>query len=158
MKVYTLEQKQVLPITIDRAWEFFSSPENLKEITPSYMGFHIISNSGLTKMYEGQIIEYVVKPLLGIPVRWVTEISHVKEPFYFVDEQRFGPYRMWHHKHIFNQMNGETEMTDQIHYVLPFGILGRLAHYLFIRKRIEEIFDFRKKTLTKMFRSETAGT
>ena len=101
MKVYRLDTAQQLPCDLDTAWNFFSSPVNLKQITPEYMGFDITSDLGDGKMYPGQIITYIVKPILGIPLRWITEITHVKDLEYFVDEQRFGPYSLWHHQHWF---------------------------------------------------------
>ena len=117
------------------------------------MGFDIISGPGPNKMYKGQIIEYVVRPAFNIPVRWVTEITHVEDPDYFVDEQRFGPYRLWHHKHFFKAVPGGTEMTDLVHYVIPFGILGKLAHILFIKKRLDEIFNYREAVIKDLFSS-----
>lgn len=151
MKIYTLETKQKLPIDIKTAWEFFSSPRNLKKITPSYMGFDITSGNLEEKMYSGMIITYIVRPLFNIPTTWVTEITHVSEPNYFVDEQRFGPYSLWHHKHFIKETEEGVEMTDIIHYKIPFGFLGRIAHSLFIRKKINEIFQFRYKKLEELF-------
>lgn len=104
MKVYTLTKKQFLPISIDQAWDFFSSLVNLKKITPEYMGFKITSDLGDGKMYSGQIISYIVTPVLGIPMSWTTEITHVLDKKYFVDEQRFGPYSFWHHQHWFKEV------------------------------------------------------
>ncbi len=151
MKIYTLETKQKLPVDIKTAWEFFSSPKNLKEITPSYMGFDITSGNLEEKMYAGMIISYIVRPTLKIPVSWVTEITHVNEPNYFVDEQRFGPYSLWHHKHFLKETADGVEMTDIVHYKIPFGFLGRIAHYFFIRKKLKEIFEFRYKKLEELF-------
>lgn len=103
-------------------------------------------------MYAGQIITYIIKPMLGIPVKWMTEITHVKEGEYFIDEQRFGPYKLWHHRHSFKETPTGVEMYDEVNYVLPFGVLGTIAHSLFIRKRIEHIFEYRTEVLEKMFR------
>ena len=127
MKIFRLEKSIKLPITIEECWEFFSSPKNLKIITPDYMGFSIIDGEK-TKMYSGQIIKYNVTPIFGINMKWVTEISHVKEYKFFVDEQRFGPYKFWHHKHFIKAIKGGVEMTDIVHYKLPMGFLGKIAH------------------------------
>ncbi len=151
MKLYTLYNEQKINITIDEAWEFFSSPENLRKITPPYMGFEITSNFKNEKMYAGMIIAYIVKPVLNIPMRWVTEITHVKEKEYFIDEQRFGPYKLWHHLHQFRVEGGELIMVDKVNYALPFGIIGRIVHKLFVRKQVEEIFDYRRKVLEELF-------
>lgn len=151
MSFYTLRRTQFLPISLDQAWDFFSSPDNLRAITPEYMDFNVTSIQPTPKMYEGQIITYTVKPVLGIPMRWMTEITHVESPVYFVDEQRIGPYVIWHHEHHFIPKNGGVEMTDIVNYVLPFGIFGRIAHALFIRKQLEGIFDYRIQVLEKKF-------
>jgi ligand-binding SRPBCC domain-containing protein len=143
---------QKLPISIEEAWDFFSSPKNLKTITPPYMGFEIISG-GDEPMYPGQIITYIVKPILGIPMEWVTEITHVEKMAYFVDEQRFGPYSLWHHKHFFKPIPGGIEMRDVVDYKIPLGPIGKWLNQLFIKNKLKEIFDYRYKTLEKMFGS-----
>jgi len=120
---------------------------NLAKITPSHMGFNIISKHHGDKMYAGQIIEYTVKPLLGIPLYWMTEITHVQEGAYFVDEQRFGPYTMWHHQHHFKEVSGGVMMVDIVHYKIPLGFLGDIAHWLFVKKQLQGIFDFRFKAV-----------
>lgn len=148
--MHILHTVQKLPISIEEAWEFFSSPKNLKIITPPYMGFDITSG-GDEKMYAGQIITYIVKPILGIPIEWVTEITHVQEPYYFVDEQRFGPYSFWHHKHFFKPISGGIEMQDWVHYKIPFGIIGKSINQLYIKHKLKEIFDYRYQTLEKIF-------
>ena len=148
MHVY--KTKQVLKTDINTAWEFLSNPKNLKSITPQFMGFDIISCDD-KKMYQGQIIEYIVKPFLNIPFKWVTEISHIKHQEYFVDEQRFGPYTFWHHKHFLNEIDGGVEMVDVIHYKIPFGYLGRFIHYLLIKSKIISIFEYRKERLEKIY-------
>ncbi|MFD1096070.1 SRPBCC family protein [Salegentibacter chungangensis] len=150
MKIYTLHTRQKLPISVEEAWNFLSSPENLKTITPDYMGFDIISNNAET-MYPGQIIQYVVTPIAGIKTKWVTEITHVREPEYFVDEQRFGPYTLWHHKHFIKEIEGGIEMEDIVDYKLPFGILGRLAHPFLVAPKLKEIFSYRKEKLKELF-------
>jgi ligand-binding SRPBCC domain-containing protein len=149
MKVYSLITTQFVPAPIERCWEFFSSPANLAVITPPGMGFNITSPPE-TRMYPGQIITYTVKPLAGIPVQWVTEITHVKEGEYFVDEQRSGPYALWHHKHFFRETEGGVEMTDVVHYALPFGIFGRIALPL-VRSKLHGIFAFRKLKIEEIF-------
>jgi ligand-binding SRPBCC domain-containing protein len=146
MAVYQIYKKQRLPITLDEAWEFFSSPKNLQKITPEHMGFHILSGAD-TEMYPGQIIEYTVKPLLGIPMYWMTEIKNVKHKEFFIDEQRFGPYSLWYHKHFFKEIPGGVEVIDQVHYKLPLGFLGTIAHGLFVKRQLENIFDYRFKVL-----------
>lgn len=150
MKIYTLQAKQKLPITIDEAWAFLSNPKNLKVITPDYMGFDILSGSE-KPMFAGQIIEYIVTPILGIKTKWVTEITHVVDREYFVDEQRFGPYSLWHHKHFIKEIDGGIEMEDLLHYKLPFGILGQLVHPLLVKPKLDEIFEYRKNKLHELF-------
>ena len=150
MKIYRLEAIQNLPISQKEAWSFLSDPKNLKQITPDYMGFKIVS--GLSeKIYAGQIIQYIVTPILGIPTKWVTEITHVVHEKYFVDEQRFGPYSLWHHKHFIKEIDGGIEMEDVIHYKIPFGPLGVLANYLFVQKKLGSIFVYRRKKLIELF-------
>jgi ligand-binding SRPBCC domain-containing protein len=151
MAVYTISTKQQLPISLADAWDYFSSPDNLKEITPDYMNFKILSNSNSKKMFPGQIITYNVHPVLGIPLYWMTEITHVKENVYFIDEQRFGPYVLWHHQHHFKEIEGGVEMTDLVHYKLPLGWLGDLAQWLFVKKQLKGIFDYRFDLLEKKF-------
>lgn len=150
MKVYTLHTKQNLPITLAEAWDFLSDPKNLKIITPEYMGFDILSGAD-RKMYPGQIIQYIVTPVLGIPTKWVTEISHVVDQQYFVDEQRFGPYSLWHHKHFLKEIPGGVEMEDIVDYKVPFGILGQLVQPIIVAPKLKEIFDYRQKKLIELF-------
>ncbi len=148
--IFTLHKKQNLPITKKEAWDFLSNPKNLKAITPSYMGFHIVSGADRA-MYAGQIIVYKVTPVLGIKTNWVTEITHVIENEYFVDEQRFGPYSLWHHKHFIKEIPGGIEMEDIIDYKIPFGILGKLLHPFLVKPKLEEIFEYRRKKLIEIF-------
>ena len=119
MKLYQLKSKQFLPISLDEAWAFLSEPRNLKTITPEYMGFEICDGAD-RPMYQGQIIQYIVTPVLGIKTKWVTEITHVVDKSFFVDEQRFGPYAFWHHKHFLKEVPGGVEMEDIIDYKIPF--------------------------------------
>ena len=150
-KVYSLKTIQHIPTNISTAWNFFSSPANLQDITPGNLGFNIISKHHGEKMYAGQIIEYKVSPVLGIPLYWMTEITHVEEGNYFVDEQRFGPYSLWHHQHHFKAVNGGVEMTDIVHYKLPFWILGDIARTPFVKKQLKAIFDFRFQKVEALF-------
>lgn len=150
-KVYSLKTVQRIPISLDKAWDFFSRPDNLKEITPAHMGFVIKSQHHGQQMYAGQIIEYTVKPLFGIPLYWMTEITHVADKQYFVDEQRFGPYCMWHHQHHFKAIAGGVEMTDIVHYKLPMWILGDFANALFVKKQLNGIFDYRTHKVEELF-------
>ena len=150
MKIYTLQAKQNLPITMEEAWRFLSDPKNLKIITPDYMGFNIQSGAD-RPMFAGQIIEYLVSPILGIKTKWVTEITHVVDKEYFVDEQRFGPYALWHHKHFIKEIDGGIEMEDLLHYKLPFGFLGQLAHPFLVKPKLDEIFEYRKNKLVELF-------
>ncbi len=152
MKIYTLHAKQKLPITTKQAWDFLSDPKNLKVITPDYMGFHILSGAD-RPMFAGQIIQYIVTPILGIKTKWVTEITHIKDGDYFVDEQRFGPYALWHHKHFIHEIDGGVEMEDIIDYKVPFGILGQMVHPFLVKPKLQEIFDYRKQKLTELFGS-----
>lgn len=149
--MYQLKKKIFVDAPITDVWEFFSSPSNLKKITPTSMGFDILKGAD-TSMYPGQIISYKVKPMLNIPTLWVTEITHVVDQQYFVDEQRIGPYRMWHHEHHFEQVDGGVEITDIVSYVLPFGFLGRIAHWLFVKQKLEHIFAFRSIAIAKYFK------
>ena len=153
MKVYKLEKKQQVKTSLDEAWEYFSTPINLSKITPSYMNFEILSDLRDGKMYPGQIIQYKVRPIANIPLSWTTEITHVIEKKYFVDEQRFGPYSFWHHQHWFEANDQGVLMTDIVHYALPLGVLGRLANSLFVEKQLEDIFEYRFKVVDQIFNS-----
>jgi ligand-binding SRPBCC domain-containing protein len=148
--VYRLTSKQQLPISVDEAWEFLSNPKNLKIITPNYMSFDIISGDE-RPMFAGQIIQYIVTPVLGIKSNWVTEIAHVVDKHYFVDEQRFGPYTLWHHKHFIKPISGGVEMEDIIDYKIPFGFLGRLFHPIIVKPKLIEIFNYRTDKLIALF-------
>lgn len=150
MKIYRLQAKQGLPISKEKAWKFLSDPENLKVITPKHMGFTILSGAD-KPMYQGQIIQYIVKPFPGFSTKWVTEITHVKEGEYFVDEQRFGPYSLWHHKHFISEIDGGVLMEDIIDYKLPLGWLGQLGHPLLVKKQLQTIFKYRESKLIELF-------
>ncbi len=150
MKIYRLESKQKLPITIEEAWDFLSDPANLKLITPPYMGFKTLSGDDKS-IFPGQIIQYSVTPILGIPTKWVTEITHVIDKEYFVDEQRYGPYSLWHHKHFIKKIPGGVEMEDIIDYKIPMGVLGQLIHPIVVKPKLTAIFEFRRKKLIELF-------
>jgi ligand-binding SRPBCC domain-containing protein len=151
MKIYTLQAKQELPITKNDCWKFFSNPMNLQKITPPDMDFEIKSQLPQT-MYAGQIIIYKIKILPGIKLNWITEITHVDDGKFFVDEQRFGPYKFWHHQHLFKEVENGMEVKDVVHYAIPLGILGRLFNSLFIKARLNKIFSYRKEYLKKFFK------
>ncbi|RPD90749.1 hypothetical protein EGM88_15475 [Aureibaculum marinum] len=151
MAFYQLVKSQKINCTIDELWHFISSPANLKEITPDYMGFDIITQDLPEKMYEGMIITYIVTPLFGIKTTWVTEITHIKENSYFVDEQRVGPYALWHHQHIIEPIENGVLMKDIVSYQPPFGFLGAVANTLLIKQKLKEIFDYRTKAVENQF-------
>lgn len=149
--MHKLERVQRLPIDLKTAWDFFSSPGNLSRITPPSMGFNILSELKTEKMYPGIFIIYKVKPLMGFPITWVTEITEVSEGKYFIDEQRVGPYKIWHHEHHFREAERGVEMTDLLYYKLPFGFLGKAVHSLFVKRKVESIFDYRTEILKSLF-------
>ena len=150
MKIYTLHKKQNLPISLEEAWNFLSNPKNLKIITPDYMSFDMITNTD-RPLYTGQILQYIVTPLLGIKTKWVSEITHIEDKKYFVDEQLYGPYSLWHHKHFIKEIDGGVEMEDIIDYKIPLGILGQLVHPFLVKPKLEEIFSYRQKKLIELF-------
>lgn len=150
-KVYSLKTVQQIPLTLDAAWDFFSNPGNLNAITPGDIGFKIVSIHHGECMYAGQIIEYKVRPVLNIPMYWMTEITHVEDKGYFVDEQRFGPYSLWHHQHHFKAIEGGVEMTDIIHYKLPLWFLGDIANSIFVKRQLKKIFEYRFSKVEKLF-------
>lgn len=151
MKIYRLIRTQLLPVTLQEAWNFFSSPANLSAITPPAVHFRIVYDSGSEKMYPGQIIRYKIAILPGVHVDWVAEITHMEEPYYFVDEQRSGPYSLWHHQHHFREVPGGVEMTDEVNYAVPLALLGRLVHAMFVEKKLGTIFDYRRAVLEQRF-------
>jgi ligand-binding SRPBCC domain-containing protein len=151
MAFYQLIKKQFVPASIEEVWEFISSPKNLKEITPDHMGFDITSENLMEKMYAGMIISYKVKPLMGIPMTWVTEITQLEDKRYFVDEQRVGPYAIWHHQHFIEPHEDGVMMTDIVSYKPPLGFLGSLANAILIRRQLEGIFAYRENAMRKRF-------
>jgi ligand-binding SRPBCC domain-containing protein len=151
MAFYRLTKIQILSASINEVWNFIATPHNLQEITPADMGFIITSHNGSEKMYPGMIITYKVSPLFGIKVDWVTEITHIREYEYFVDEQRIGPYAMWHHEHKIQPADSGVLMTDIVTYQPPFSFLGAAVNSLIIRKRLQQIFDYRSIALKRRF-------
>lgn len=147
----TLIVKQKLPISLEVAWDFLSGPENLATITPKSMGFKITSKNEGQRMYPGMIITYKVRPLFNIPVSWVTEITQVRKGEYFIDNQKSGPYRFWHHQHFLKEIEGGVEMIDIVNYAAPFGLIGVLAEKIFINKKVRGIFEYREKKLFEIF-------
>lgn len=156
MKVYQLYATQFLAVTPRTAWEFLSDPENLQRITPGHMGFRILAGTGMP-MYPGQIIHYRVSPFRGLTTSWVTEITHVEPERYFVDEQRFGPYSFWHHKHFIRPVEGGVSMEDIIDYKLPFGIIGQWLHGMLVKPQLKQIFEYRSLKLQEMYGHSTGN-
>jgi len=151
MAIHTLETRQVVKASLQQAWDFFSSPGNLARITPPEMSFTVLSTLP-ERMFAGMMIEYQVRPLFGIPMTWLTEISHVQEREFFVDEQRVGPYAIWHHEHHFKELSaGLVEMHDKVTYVPPFGVLGELVHLFIIKPQLDKIFEFRQRAVSGLF-------
>lgn len=157
MQVKRKTWEQFIPRPLEEVWSFFSRPENLNSVTPDDMSFEILSDLKDLEMYEGMMILYKISPVLNIKMNWVTEITYIKDYKYFVDEQRFGPYALWHHEHHFESQEGGTLMTDLLHYKVPYGIIGSIADAVFVNNKVEEIFKFRKQIIGKMF-SEVQST
>ena len=155
MKVYKLKFKQVINSSLDDVFGFFSNPENLSKITPEKLGFNILTPTPI-KMKEGQLIDYSIK-LLGKKIRWRTMITEYIPKVKFVDQQLKGPYSMWHHTHEFKDVDGKVEMTDEIYYVMPFGILGRLVNFLFVSRDLNNIFKHRVEIINKIFDTNYKG-
>lgn len=153
MKIYKQETIQHVNATVEQCWAFFSNPKNLEKITPEGMGFQITDFDNKS-MYAGQIIQYKVTPLFGLNLSWMTEITYVKENNYFIDEQRFGPYSFWHHKHFFEATENGTKMTDIVHYGLPLGFLGRIMNTLVVKNKLKSIFSYRVSKVDQMFNAK----
>lgn len=150
MAFHTLHRREILPLPPSDAWEFFSNPRNLPLITPPALGFEILTGVLPPRIHAGMMIAYRVRPVAGIPLHWLTEITHVTEGEYFVDEQRSGPYAIWHHEHRFRETGGGTEVEDLVTYRLPFGWAGALMHRLLVRRKLEAIFDFRSAAIQRL--------
>lgn len=153
MKIYKKESVQQINASVEECWSFFSNPANLQKITPKELGFQITDFDNKS-MYAGQLIQYRVSPLMGLKLSWTTEITTVKENSYFIDEQRFGPYSFWHHKHFFEATDNGTKMTDIVHYALPFGFLGRMMNSFVVKNKLQSIFDHRRTFLDKKFNAK----
>ncbi len=151
--IHTLKKTQIVPIDLKTAWDFFSSPKNLDKLTPKDLGLKIKSEVA-DKMYPGMLITYDVNPLPFMKSTWVTEITHVDEPNYFVDEQRLGPYSFWHHKHYFKEVAEGVEVADVVDYALPLGLLGDLLNHLVVKQKLEHIFNYRSKVLKDIFKEK----
>ena len=150
MKVHVLEQEQLLPVSLEAAWEFFSTPRNLDAITPPDAGFRLLTGSD-EPLYDGQILTYRIRLAPLVEVSWVTEIKSVASGQSFIDEQRFGPFKFWHHRHVMEAVEGGTRVHDRVHYAMPFGFIGEIVHALSIRRRLEAIFRYRREVLAKEF-------
>lgn len=150
MKIYHFEQQQILPISRKEAWEFFANPQNLAKLTPDWMGL-TMEEEPPQKIYPGMLMTQKVRPLLGIPLTWLTEITHIEEGSYFIDEQRIGPYAFWQHEHRLRETIAGTVLIDRLHYALPFGFIGRLAHELTVKQKVAAVFRYRYEVLGKMF-------
>lgn len=150
--IFQFNSEHLLPVTMEVAWEFFSSPENLARITPPEMDFKVLTDPGELEIYDGMLIDYTVKPLFGLPLYWQTEIFMVDKPNCFADRQLKGPYKLWEHKHTFIQQENGVLMKDEVRYQLPLGIIGQMAHSILVRKKVENIFIFRAKVLDQIFR------
>ena len=152
MKTYELRSDIMVNAPLEQVWTFFSNPKNLQRITPDYMRFQLVKCPQVETIFDGMIIEYIVRPILNVPLRWVTEITDVRPPFSFTDIQLKGPYSMWNHFHSFESVGGQTKMLDIVKYAMPLGPLGKLTHALFVRRQLEEIFRYRYATVSTLFR------
>lgn len=150
--MYQFRAEQFLPIPIEQAWAFFSAAQNLSKITPPEMKFNVLTQLKDEEIYNGMLIDYTVRPLFGIPLHWQTEICKVERPTMFTDQQLKGPFKTWHHTHTFKSVAGGTLMCDVVDYELPLGIIGKLAHAILVKQRVENIFIFRKKILDQFFK------
>lgn len=150
-KVYRLFSRQNIPASLETIWAFFSDAKNLLAVTPPHLNLKVTNEVYGDTVYAGQVMTYKVKPLAGIPLSWMTEITHVQAPNYFVDEQRKGPYKLWHHQHHFQKIEGGVEMTDLVHYRLPFGLIGKVANALIVKKELEKIFSYRYQKIVELF-------
>lgn len=151
MSIHQLKTKQIVPASLKEVWEFMENPRNLKKITPDYMGFDIVSQGLPEKMHTGLLIEYKVSPVLKLPMTWLTEITHLQEQVFFVDEQRVGPYKLWHHQHHFEETAKGVLMRDIVSYQLPFGPIGDFTHQMFVKKQLLSIFDYRYQAVEDYF-------
>jgi len=152
MAVHTLQMKQTIRATLAEAWSFFSNPRNLARITPPGMGFEILTPDLPPQMRAGMMIAYRVRPVFGLPMTWLSEITLVEEGVRFIDVQHVGPYAVWHHEHAFHDLgDGRVELQDRVTYVLPLGPLGDLAHPWIVKPQLDRIFAFREKAVRELF-------
>jgi ligand-binding SRPBCC domain-containing protein len=156
MAVHKLVSELYIPASVPLVWAFFCAPSNLQCLTPHYMKMRVTSGELPAVIYAGQIITYKVSPLLGVPISWTTEITHVEPGRRFVDDQRRGPFKLWHHQHLFEPHGSGTSMIDIVHYEIPLWIAGEIAHRLFVRRQIEEIFEYRRRMIEQCFPRGTA--
>ena len=148
---YNLQRGLFIPSSISEVWNFFSSPYNLAKITPAYMDFKITECPDSPVIFEGMLIKYRVKPVMHIPITWITKIGKVSPPHCFIDTQITGPYAQWEHLHTFKEQDGGVLMTDHVKYRLPLGVLGTIANALLVERDLKYIFDYREKTVKKIF-------
>lgn len=152
MAIYQLTRQQTFPISLSQAWDFFSDPRNLAAITPAWLGFEILDDLP-PRIHAGMLIRYRVRPMFGIPVTWVTEITQVQQPTMFIDEQLVGPYALWHHQHHFREISAGVESTDLVTFKLPAGVIGTLVYHITVKRKLHEIFDYRHRVLAERFGS-----
>lgn len=158
MPIYTLRRSQILAMSLERCWNFFSDPRNLEKITPPSLEFRIVSELP-NEIHPGLMIRYTVTPLFRVRMTWLTEITQAQSPHFFVDEQRLGPYRLWHHEHFFRAVDSQqTEVRDHVHYVPPFGPFGAILNRFLIRPQLERIFDFREEKMRELAREKSADS
>lgn len=150
MNIHSFQQTQLLHMSREEAWLFFSNPQNLPILTPDWMHLRMVGDLAET-IYEGMLIKQKIKPLLGIPLTWETEITEIEEYVYFIDEQRVGPYKLWQHEHRLHETSNGIKLIDRLHYALPCGLLGELVHQLTVKRKITEVFAYRYKTLEQLF-------
>lgn len=149
--MYTIYAKEIVPISLETCWHFFSSAKNLKILTPAHLSFSQADVDEEKPLYAGKIIIHRIKPLFNIPIEWITEITHLHEKSYFIDEQRFGPFKFWHHEHRFVECAQGVEIIDQVHYQLPLGIFGTLVHHMIVKRDLKTIFDYRAQKIREIF-------
>lgn len=154
MAIFQISRRTDIAASLDQVWDFFARPENLDRLTPPDLSFRIVS-ADTGRMYSGQIIEYRIRIFPLLRVRWLTEIKHVAEGQYFVDEQRIGPYKFWYHEHRFESLpNGRVRMQDLVNYDVGLGWIGVLVNTLVLKRRLNYIFDYRQRVIAQVFGGE----
>jgi ligand-binding SRPBCC domain-containing protein len=157
MAIHTIQRTQIVRSPLRDCWLFFSNPQNLARLTPPALDFQVLSDVP-EEIYPGLMIQYRVRPLFGLPLIWLTEISHVEPERSFVDEQRLGPYRLWHHEHHFRGLDEyHTEMRDRVHYILPFAPFSEFMHPWLVKPKLEQIFDYRERETQQIFNASPKG-